>query len=148
MPVGGGGDADFWKILYHSVECGGLGITDPRLPVESVYNTSKSACGGLVGSLLGGINLNYVGHRSCICRESVVVIKDRDYLEMSDMDRLKELVGGQYRQRLHGETINGVWISAIPHRLKITELSREEFRDNICLIYGITPQDINTKFDD
>ena len=115
--------------------------------MESVYNASKSACGGLVGSLLGGINLNYVGHRSCICRESVVVIKDRDYLEMSEMARLKELVGGQYRQRLHGETINGVWISAIPHRLNITELSREEFWDNLRLRYGLMPQDIPTTCD-
>ena len=59
-------NANFWKILYHSVNCGGLGITDPRLSVDGVYNTSNSDCGGLVGSLLGGINLNYAGHISCI----------------------------------------------------------------------------------
>ena len=28
-------NADFWKILGHSVNYGGLGIPDPRLSVES-----------------------------------------------------------------------------------------------------------------
>ena len=36
-------DADFQKILGHSVNHGGLGITDPRLSAESAYNTSKAA---------------------------------------------------------------------------------------------------------
>ena len=36
------------------------------------------------------------------------------------------------------------WLSSVPHRLNGTELSREEFRDNLCLRYGIMPQDIPT----
>ena len=39
-------------------------------------------------------------------------------------------------------TRNGAWLSAVPHRLNGTELSREEFRDNLCLAYGMMPQDI------
>ena len=39
-------------------------------------------------------------------------------------------------------TRNGAWISTVPHRLNGTELSQEEFRDNLCLRYGLTPQDI------
>ena len=35
--------ADFRKILGHIVKHGGLGISDPRLSVECVYNTSKAA---------------------------------------------------------------------------------------------------------
>ena len=34
-------NADFRKILGHSVKHGGLGITDPRLSVESAYNTPQ-----------------------------------------------------------------------------------------------------------
>ena len=37
---------------------------------------------------------------------------------------------------------NGAWLSAVPHRLNGTELSREEFRDNLRLRYGLMPQDI------
>ena len=63
-------NADFWKILGHSVQHGGLGIPDPQSSAESVYNTSKAASRELVESLLGGSVLNYVGHRACICKAS------------------------------------------------------------------------------
>ena len=51
-------NADFRKILGHSVKHDGLGIPDPRLLVYSVYNTSSAASGELVDSLLGGSALN------------------------------------------------------------------------------------------
>ena len=37
---------------------------------------------------------------------------------------------------------NGAWLSAVPHRLNGTELSQEEFWDNLRLRYGLMPQDI------
>ena len=43
--------------------------------------------------------------------------------------------------------MNGSWLRAVPHRLNGTELSWEEFRDNICLRYGLMPQDIPTTSD-
>ena len=48
----------------------------------------------------------------------------------------------QGKNRLHRATRNGAWLSAVPHRLNGTELSQEEFRDNLCLRYGLMPQDI------
>ena len=63
-------------------------------------------------------------------------------MELAELARQNELVGGQERNRLHRETRNGVWLSAVPHRLNGTELSQEEFRDNLCLRYGLMPQDI------
>ena len=38
-------NADFRKILGHSVNHGGLVILDPRLSVESAYNDSNAASG-------------------------------------------------------------------------------------------------------
>ena len=58
-------NSGFWQVLGHSVKHGGLGIYDPWLSEESAYNTSKAASGKLVDSLLGGSDLDYVGHRSC-----------------------------------------------------------------------------------
>ena len=63
-------DADFKTILGHSVKCGLLGIPDPQLSTEIVYNTSNAASGKLVGYILVGTALNYIGHRVCVCRES------------------------------------------------------------------------------
>ena len=58
-------DANFRKILGHSVKQGGLGIPDPRQLVECTYNTSKAASRELVDYFLGDSVLNYVGHRAC-----------------------------------------------------------------------------------
>ena len=58
--------ADFFKILDHRVKHDGVGILDPWLSEDIVYNTSKAVIGELVGSLLGGTALNYVEHRSCV----------------------------------------------------------------------------------
>ena len=45
-------DADFRKILGHSVKQGGLGILEALSSAESDYNTSKAAIRELVSSLL------------------------------------------------------------------------------------------------
>ena len=37
---------------------------------------------------------------------------------------------------------NGAWLSAVPNRLNDTELSQEEFQDNLRLRYGLMPQGI------
>ena len=67
---------NFRQNLGHSVNHGGLVITDPRLSEESAYNTSKVESGELVDSLLGGSALNYGGHRECVLWESAGTRKD------------------------------------------------------------------------
>ena len=66
---------------------------------------------------------------------------------MSELFEQKERAGRQKKNRLHRITRNGAWLSAVPHRLNGTELSPEEFQDNLCLRYGLMPQDITTTCD-
>ena len=80
-------DADFRKILGHSLKRSGLGITDPHLSAEITQNTLKSACWELVGSILGGTNPNYVGHRACVRGASERVRKERVQLDMADIEK-------------------------------------------------------------
>ena len=61
---------------------------------------------------------------------------------MSEMYDRQYQAGRQEKNRLHRATRNGAWLSAVPHFLNGTELSREEFRDNLRLRYGLMPQDI------
>ena len=103
-----------------------------------------AACGELLDSLLGGTALNYIGHRACVRGASAGTRKSRKHVEMADLAQQKEIEGGQERKRLYRETRNGEWLSAIPHCLNVIELSREGFQDNICLRYGLMPQDIPT----
>ena len=69
------------------------------------------------------------------------------HVDLEYLARQKDLAGGQERNRLHRETRNGAWLSAAPHRLNGTELSWEEFRDNLRLRYGLMPQNIPTTCD-
>ena len=84
-------DTDFWRILGHRIYRDGLGIPDLRLSAESAYITSKAASRKLVGSILGGNALNYVGHRACVRRASLGVRSERKYVKMSDMARRNDL---------------------------------------------------------
>ena len=117
---------------------------DPRLSAESAYKTSKVASGELVDSLLGGTALNYIGHRACIHKASLVARCTKMHVKLGEMARQKEMVRGQERNRLHRATSNGAWIRSVTHSLNRTELFWEEFRDILRLRYGLMPQDIPT----
>ena len=129
----------FRKILVHSVKHCVLGLTDPQLSAESAYNTSKSASTEPVDSLLGGSTLNYVGHRACVRREVAGVRKGRKNVEFTELDIQKDIAGCQESNRLHRATHNGAFLSALYCRLNGRDLSQEEFRDDLCLIYGLMP---------
>ena len=66
---------------------------------------------------------------------------------MADLARQKELAQGQENNLPHEATRDGPWLSAIPHYLNGTNLSREEFRDNLRLRYALMPQDIHATCD-
>ena len=117
-------NADFWKILGHSVKHGGSGIPNPWLSEKSAYNTSKEASGELVDSLLGGSALNYVGHRACVRKASLATRRAKMQIELGELVRRNELAGGEERNRLPGATRNAARLSAVSHHLTITELSR------------------------
>ena len=80
-------NADFRKILGHSAKHGGLGILDPWLSAESVYNTSKEASEELVDSLLGGSELNCVGHRACVRKASLATRREKMHVELGELAR-------------------------------------------------------------
>ena len=63
-------------------------------------------------------------------------------MELAELDRQKELAGGQERNRLHRATRNGACLSAVPHCLNSTELSQEELWYNLCLRYRLMMQEI------
>ena len=74
--------------------------------MESVYNIYKSTIGELLGYLLGGTSINYIGHRACVCGASVGAHKEQNYLYMAELARQKDLAGGQERNHLHRSTRN------------------------------------------
>ena len=83
--------AELREIPGHSMKHGGLGIPDPRLSAEHVYNTTKAASEALVGSLLGGTNLNYVDNKDYICISISEAWKQQEYLEIEVLTRKMDL---------------------------------------------------------
>ena len=103
LPCTFGGEdisANLRDILGHSTKCGGQDIPDPRLSVKCAYNTTKSASDVLVGSLLGGTNLNYIAHKGCAHRASANVHKQQDASEKATLARRKKLADGVGLNRL------------------------------------------------
>ena len=90
--------ADFRKILGQSVKNDGLGIPHPRLSAESAYNTSKAASRELVYSLLGGSVLNYVGHRTFICKARQTVWLSKRSVKLAEIFKRQEQAGGQEKK--------------------------------------------------
>ena len=123
---------------------GGLGITDLRLLVESVYSTYKAPIEVLVGSLLGGTDLNYVAHKRYVRRASADGRKQRELVEKKVLSRRKELANRAVLDRLQRATYNGEWITALPCFLNGTDFSWEEFQDNLLLRYVIVPFNLPT----
>ena len=68
-------------------------------------------------------------------------------VELSELFERHEQAGCQEKNLLHRATRNGAWLSAVPHCLNGTKLTRDEFRDNLRLRYGLMPQDIPTTCD-
>ena len=98
--------------------------------------------GELLESLMGGSAPKYIGYRVCVRRASMAERQEKMHIELGDLARQKGLAGVQDRNCPNRATRNRAWISTVPHCLNGTELSREELWDNICLRYGLMPQDI------
>ena len=109
--------ANFRKILVHGVKHGVLGIRDPRLSVESAYNTSKTAGREMVESLLGGSVLNYVGHRACVCKASQTARLSKRSVNIAEIFKRQEQAGGQEKTTSIGQRGIGHGLALYPTAL-------------------------------
>ena len=87
-----------------------------------MYNTSEASREVLVGSLLGGTDLNYVSHKGCVHRASSDGQNQKELVYKAVLSRRKELADRAGQNRLWWETENWAWLTAIPHRINGTEL--------------------------
>ena len=135
------------EILGHSMKRGVLCIPDLRLLAERAYRTSKADSEVIVGSLLGGSDLNYIVHKGCERRVSADWWKQREFQEIKELTRRKDQSYGAVLNRPRKSTEDGERLTSIPHGLNNTELSREEFQDNLLLKYGIVTLNLPTYCD-
>ena len=85
--------------------------------------------------------------KGCVHRASAYGKKHREFWEKAALTRLKDLVDRVELNRLRRAMDNGAWLTAIPHCLNGTELSMEEFQENIFIQYVIVPLNLPTDCD-
>ena len=76
--------------------------------------------------LLGGADLNYVGHRACLHKSSEVARKQRDKKDLEELYIWKVVAVVQEMQSLHRAISNGVWLTAMPNSSICMKLYQEE----------------------
>ena len=140
-------DAELRTLLAGGLKQGGLGIRNAVDSANALYEASKKACSELVECMLSDKKLNLAVHRQTVRSASVHARKDRVMLEDGFAERRAERIGLREKWRLKRAKTAGIWLAVVPSRLNGTELTAEEFRDNLGLRYNLAPLFIPDKCD-
>ena len=126
------------ELLALAVRNGGLGIRNPIDTAERQHATSISVTLTLVDSIVRREKLDMLAHE----RQMKETQKSARYARTMDEESYVYQLGQRkpsLRNMLTRASNSGTWLSAIPNNLCDNALSREEFRDNIRLRYGLVP---------
>ena len=89
--------------------------------------------------MLEGTRLHLGAHRKQVQQASLKGRKARVLLESKFADGRAQRIGVREKWRLLRAKSAGIWLACVPNRLNETELSAEEFRDNLRLRYNLHP---------
>eukprot|EP00957_Ditylum_brightwellii_P102990 7848851-Ditylum_brightwellii.AAC.2 len=127
------------ELWGHIVKRAGLGILDPTSMTEHCYAMSRACCDVLGTSLVEGKGMQYAAHRACMRESSAGAQKAQAVREKVALDQMRKDQPEAVGSRLDRGTETGAWLTVIPNHLNCTELSQEEFRDNLRLRYCMIP---------
>jgi hypothetical protein len=130
------------EILGHSVKKGGLGIRNPVDCAHILFGVSTEACKVLSTSLAEKSDFNLSEHKAAVRTASTTARKDRAEQELGVLETRWAEKGLREKWRLKRAMNAGIWLTCIPSRLNGTEISAEEFVDNIRLRYNLQPLNV------
>ena len=129
-------------LLSHSVKKSGLAIRNPVDTAEHVHETSKAATSYLVRSMIdSNVEFDIKEHRSLATEECARARQKRLKREQELLDERSQRSHAIGRRDERNKQ-NGCWLTVIPLRVNGTDLSANEFRDNIRLRYNFAPLDM------
>jgi Arc/MetJ family transcription regulator len=117
--------------MANGVKQAGLGIRNPVETADILFAASKDACQVLTDSLVQGTVLNLAEHKASVCKASTEALKQRVLREKGIADARALEKGQREGYRLQRAVSAGIWLTCFPSRLHGTELSAEEFVDNV-----------------
>jgi hypothetical protein len=137
----------FCQLLLQGVKMGGLALRNPVASAPLLHRSSVNACDILVKALHNGGGLSAEAHKACVWEAGYQAHKARLKEEEAYLDGLKVSGGRRMAKRLEWMGKTGAWLSAIPNRFDGTDLSREEFQDNLAICYGLCPRGLPERCD-
>jgi hypothetical protein len=140
-------DDTFCQLLLQGVRFGGLALRNPLTSAPHLHRSSVDACDILVKALHDGGGLNAKAHKACVRDARNQACKARLQEEETYLNGLKLSGRRKMAKQLERMGETGAWLSAIPNCFEGTELSREEFQDNLAVRYGLHPRGLPERCD-
>jgi hypothetical protein len=137
----------FCQLLSHGVKMGGITIKNPVTSAPHLYQCSMDASNILVKALHNGGGLNVKAYKAVVKAAGNAACKARLKGEEENLEGLKSSGGRKVAKRLGQMGKTGTWLAVIPNRFDGTELSREEFQDNLAIRYGLHPRGLSKHCD-
>ena len=136
------------KLLELPVKCAGMGIPNPCTSAESAFNTSTQVTSMLVTSLRRNESLDVASYLASSrgARDLHRAAQKAVHQELST-SLIEKCNNSSRQRRLRRAPENGAWLSMLPTTYNQSCLSADEFRDNLRLRYGLTPNHIPSKCD-
>ena len=127
------------EMLSNGVKQAGLGVRHPVESADTQFQTSKSACAVLTEALSHGTAFDLGEHRAAVKKATTGARDIRVMDEEALCESRARRKGTRERWRLKRAISSGIWLTCIPSRLNNTDLSKEQWDDNVRLRYNLKP---------
>eukprot|EP00804_Cyclotella_cryptica_P022225 CCRYP_020341-RA/>CCRYP_020341-RA protein AED:0.41 eAED:0.41 QI:0/0/0/0.66/0/0/3/0/301 len=114
---------------------------------ERLHQTSTEATSLLVESLVSNSQLDNEAHLGCVRGGGNAGRKARIEDGKAVVEDISQRRGPKVQKRLERMMETGPWLTTIPDPMSGTELSLQEWHDNISLRYGMVPRGLPRKCD-
>jgi hypothetical protein len=134
-------------LMAMPVRCAGLGIADPVQTADGCHAASVECTRELTSTLRAGTDLDVQVHAAEAAKYRRKLRKEKDEAQKVELELLCAAERPATARRMRRSTQTGAWLTAMPNALNGTELSEEEFRDNLRLRFGLHPLSLPAQCD-
>ncbi|KAL7474784.1 hypothetical protein ACHAW6_000750 [Cyclotella cf. meneghiniana] len=128
-------------LLKNGVKPRGLAIRDPTLTAASLYSTSVEAT-DMLGTLIQNKPINIKSHQNCVRAAGATHQKTQHDGKVAFHTALMELLLPKVKKRMKCATAAGAWFLTIPDSFSGTDLTKDEWLDNVAIRYGRCPTNL------
>jgi hypothetical protein len=122
-------------------------VPDPQLTAARCLEASVRCTAELTRTLREGTALDVNAHAAHATDARRRMLKAKTKEEEATLDRLCAAARPPAARRMKRSQETGAWLTAMPNALNGTELSEEEFRDNLRLRFGLQPLSLPDRCD-